>query len=142
MMERLSAFFIGVLFGCGLVISNMTNPNKILNFLDFFGHWDPTLLIVMLTALFTTLIGYQFILKKEKPLIAEDFHLPQNKSITKKLIIGSAIFGIGWGLTGYCPGPAITAILTFNFDPLFLVIGMILGSYSYWLFTSSDQSGA
>nr|WP_238585423.1 DUF6691 family protein [Legionella steigerwaltii] len=73
------------------------------------------------------------VLKKEKPIIAAEFHLPQNKQITKKLIIGSAIFGIGWGPAGYCPGPSITALSTFNFDPVYFVIGMILGSYSYWL---------
>ncbi|STY29647.1 transporter protein [Legionella wadsworthii] len=132
MMERLSAFFIGLLFGLGLTVSNMINPYKILNFLDFFGYWDPTLLVVMVSAVLTTFIGYRFVLKKAKPLITECFFLPESTKITKPLLMGSAIFGIGWGLAGYCPGPSITALATFNLDPLYFVLGMILGSFAYW----------
>lgn len=139
-MERLSAFVIGLIFGIGLSVSNMTNPYKILNFLDFFGPWDPTLLIVMVTALVTTFIGYKIVLRGEKPKLAQTFYLPEKTKISKPLIFGSIIFGIGWGSTGYCPGPSIAALSTFNLDPIYFVIGMILGSYIYWLiFTYSKK---
>jgi len=132
-MHKLSAFLIGILFGTGLSISNMTNPYKILNFLDFFGNWDPTLLVVMITALVTTFIGYHFVFQAKKPKLAETFYIPEKTKISKQLIFGNIIFGIGWGSTGYCPGPAITALSTFSMDPLYFVISMVLGSYIYWL---------
>nr|WP_244599574.1 DUF6691 family protein [Legionella londiniensis] len=111
----------------------MTNPYKILNFLDFFGPWDPTLLVVMITALITAFIGYQMVFKTKKPVLEQVFHIPQKTNITKGLIIGSIIFGIGWGSTGYCPGPSITALSTGNPDPLYFVLGMVLGSLVYWM---------
>ncbi|WP_133130782.1 DUF6691 family protein [Legionella yabuuchiae] len=132
-MHRLSAFLIGIVFGTGLSISNMTNPYKILNFLDFFGPWDPTLLVVMATAVVTTYIGYQIVFRAPKPKLTETFYLPEKTKISKQLILGSIIFGVGWGSTGYCPGPSIAALSTFNMDPLYFVIGMVLGSYMYWL---------
>lgn len=129
------AFLIGILFGSGLTISNMTNPNKILNFLNVAGkHWDATLLVVMISAVIVTLIGYQIILKKNKPLLCEEFSLPKKSKIEKRLVIGSILFGIGWGMAGYCPGPSISALTTFNMDPVYFVIGMIMGSFGYyWL---------
>lgn len=132
-MYILSAFLIGILFGTGLSISNMTNPYKILNFLDFFGPWDPTLLVVMVSAVLTTFIGYKIVFRAKKPKMAETFYIPEKTKISKQLIFGSIIFGIGWGATGYCPGPSITALSTFNMDPLYFVIGMVLGSFTYWL---------
>lgn len=132
-MYILSAFLIGIIFGTGLSISNMTNPYKILNFLDFFGLWDPTLLVVMVSAVLTTFIGYKIVFRTKKPKLAETFYVPEKTKISKQLIIGSIIFGIGWGATGYCPGPSITALSTFNMDPLYFVIGMVLGSFIYWL---------
>ena len=127
-MYMLTAFLSGILFGVGLTISNMTNPNKVLNFLDISGTWDPTLLVVMAAAVTVTLIGYQFVLKQKKPLFDDQFHLPTKKIIDKQLIIGSALFGVGWGTAGYCPGPAISALATFNMDPVYFLIGMIVGS--------------
>lgn len=132
-MHLISAFLIGVLFATGLAISNMINPNKVLNFLDFFGHWDPTLLIVMITAVVTTFIGYRFVFQMKKPRLAEQFYLPPQRKIKTSFLVGSTIFGIGWGITGYCPGPSITALATFNLEPFYFVMGMILGSYTYWL---------
>lgn len=132
MKTILTAFVIGILFGLGLSVSNMTNPYKILNFLDVLGPWDPTLLVVMITALMTTWIGYRWVFRQKKPKLDETFHLPEKTKITKSLIVGSIIFGIGWGLTGYCPGPSITALSTFNLDPLYFVVGMLAGSYIYW----------
>lgn len=116
----------GVLFGAGLTISNLVNANKILNFLDITGNWDPSLLFVMLAALIVTSIGYHFIFKMKHPLLAEKFYCSTKESIDAKLIIGAAIFGIGWGLAGYCPGPAITALGLGIFDAFYFFIGMVL----------------
>ncbi|WP_133127857.1 DUF6691 family protein [Legionella nagasakiensis] len=131
-MYSFIAFLCGLIFGLGLAISNMINPNKILNFLDVFGHWDPTLFVVMGAALLVTLPGYQMILKSNKPKLDNQFHLPKKTNINAPLIIGSIIFGIGWGLSGYCPGPGITALSTFNLDPLYFIIGLILGSLTFF----------
>lgn len=134
-MYNFIAFFNGLLFGIGLTISNMINPNKILNFLDVSGEWDPTLLVVMVAAVVVTFIGYQIIFKKQKrPILDEEFHLPKKVKIEKNLLIGAAIFGVGWGLSGYCPGPSITALATFNMDPLYFVIGLIAGSFTFYYF--------
>lgn len=132
-MYTFIAFLNGLLFGVGLTISNMINPNKVLNFLDITGQWDPTLLVVMAAAVGTTFVGYRWVLKSKKPLLCEDFHLPQKKGVEKKLIIGSALFGIGWGIGGYCPGPSITALATINLDPLYFVVGLLAGSFSYYV---------
>jgi uncharacterized membrane protein YedE/YeeE len=116
----------GILFGCGLTISNMINPNKILNFLDITGNWDPSLLFVMLGAVMISWVGYQFILRLKRPILANKFYLPEKISLDAKLIIGAAIFGIGWGLAGYCPGPAITALGLGIMDAFYFVTGMIV----------------
>jgi uncharacterized membrane protein YedE/YeeE len=130
-MYTLASFLIGLLFGVGLVISNMINPNKVLNFLDITGDWDPSLLFVMAAATTTTAIGLYFVRKRQKPLLTDKFHYPTKHPIDKELIIGSAIFGIGWGMTGYCPGPAITVLGTFQFEVLYFLAAMILGSLCY-----------
>lgn len=135
-MYLLVTFICGILFGAGLTISNMTNPYKVLNFLDVFGPWDPTLLLVMAGAVIVTLIGYQLILKTAKPKLSEHYHIPERSAIDKRLIIGSTVFGIGWGLAGYCPGPGMTALATLNWDPLLFVIGMVAGSYVFYLFAN------
>lgn len=134
-MYNIMSFLCGLLFGAGLTISNMINPNKILNFLDITGYWDPSLLIVMAVAVIVTFCGYQLVRKFDKPVFCNQFYLPEKKNIEKKLILGSIIFGIGWGVAGYCPGPSVTALTTFNSDPMYFVIGMVAGSFAYyWLF--------
>ncbi|HAT9030003.1 TPA: transporter [Legionella pneumophila subsp. pneumophila] len=135
LMYNIMSFLCGLLFGAGLTISNMINPNKVLNFLDINGFWDPSLLIVMAVAVTVTFLGYKLINKFDKPILCDQFYLPEKKSIEKKLILGSIIFGIGWGVAGYCPGPSISALTTFNSDPVYFVIGLIAGSWTYyWLF--------
>lgn len=110
MPQILAAGATGLLFGMGLVLSQMVNPAKVIGFLDLFGAWDPSLAFVMGSALITATIGYRFVLKRPAPSFAESFQLPTKQDIDMRLVSGSALFGIGWGLSGYCPGPAIAGV--------------------------------
>lgn len=100
---------LGLLFGIGLVVSGMSDPAKVQNFLDLSGTWDPSLAFVMGGAVITAFLGYRLVFKQPKPVAGARFHLPAGSAIDRKVLIGSAIFGIGWGLGGFCPGPALTA---------------------------------
>ena len=112
-MKRIVAsFFVGVVFALGLGISQMTNPNKVLSFLDFFGDWDPSLALVMGAALGLNIFLFRGILRRPRPALDSKFHLPIQTNVDGNLIVGSALFGLGWGLSGYCPGAAIAAIPT------------------------------
>lgn len=104
------AAVIGLVFGTGIAISGMINPAKVLNFFDVAGTWDPSLAFVMAGALAVTAIGYRFVLKRERPVLDSQFHLPSKRTLDVPLIAGSAVFGIGWGVTGFCPGGAIPAL--------------------------------
>ena len=108
-MRVLSALIVGVVFGLGLTISGMIDPAKIIAFLDVTGAWDPTLLVVMGSALAVSFAGYRVALAREKPVFEPGFQLPTKTAIDRPLLIGSALFGAGWGLSGLCPGPAISA---------------------------------
>lgn len=130
-MRNILLFICGFIFGTGLTVSNMTDPNKILNFLDVTGQWDPTLLVVMAGAVVTTFTGYRFLKSKTQPLLSSSFKLPTKSDIDWRLITGSALFGIGWGLAGYCPGPALVGLAINGMDAVYLVIGMIIGSVVY-----------
>ena len=127
-MYSIAALLCGIIFGCGLTISKMVDANKILNFLDITGNWDPSLALVMLSAVAVVAIGYRLVIKQKQPQLAETFFLPVKKSIDKNLLIGSALFGIGWGLAGYCPGPAITALGLGLREPLYIVAGMLMSA--------------
>src|SRR5690606_18053745 len=107
-MRVLSALLVGVLFGLGLTISEMINPAKIIAFLDVAGSWDPSLLVVMASALAVSFVGYRIVLARRAPLFGAAFQLPTKTTIDRPLIVGSALFGVGWGLAGLCPGPAIS----------------------------------
>jgi len=113
-MNKLASLISGIIFGIGLVISEMVNPAKVLGFLDLFGNWDPSLAFVMMGALVVSSPLFHIIKKKEKPLLAEKFNYSNNKTINNQLILGSALFGAGWGLGGLCPGPAITSVALLN----------------------------
>jgi hypothetical protein len=126
-MEKLAIFISGLLFGTGLTISGMVNPMKILNFLDIFGPWDATLIFVMGTGLIVTLLGYQNILKRNAPLFASSFKLPTTQDIDAKLIGGAALFGLGWGLSGFCPGPAVASVVFGRAESIAFVIAMAAG---------------
>lgn len=119
----------GLLFGLGLVVSGMVNPAKVLNFLDVAGSWDPTLAFVMGGALLVTVPGFRWVLKRETPMLDGRFHLPERSDIDLPLIAGAILFGIGWGIGGFCPGPAVTAIAT-GYAPVFaFVAAMFAGSW-------------
>lgn len=133
MIYNFIALLCGVLFGCGLTISNMINANKILDFLDITGNWDPSLAFVMLGAVVVTWIGYQFVGQMHHPKLAEKFFLPDKKTLDMRLILGSVLFGIGWGLAGYCPGPAITALGLGIMDAVYFVLGMVASLFIYQL---------
>lgn len=120
----------GLLFGLGLVISGMSNPAKILNFLDVFGSWDPSLALVMAGAVAVTFFGYRFVLARKQPLFDASFHLPTAKDIDPPLIAGASIFGLGWGLSGFCPGPALTALPLLALGTLAFLPAMLVGMWA------------
>ena len=126
-MSLLVNLAAGLIFGLGLVISGMANPAKVLNFLDVAGHWDPSLAFVMLGAIAVTATGYRFVLRRPKPLLDQSFHLPGRSTIDQPLVIGSAIFGLGWGLFGFCPGPAMTSLGLAATGTLVFVPAMLIG---------------
>ena len=130
------ALFAGLVFGTGLVMSGMSNPQKVLNFLDVSGTWDPSLIFVMAGAAVTTFIGYRFIFSRGKPLFDTHFHEPMATRIDKRLLSGAIVFGVGWGLSGFCPGPAWTALPLMAVGTLFFVPAMLIGMW----FTSSYLS--
>lgn len=128
-MSKLASLISGIIFGVGLVISEMINPEKVLGFLDFFGNWDPSLAFVMIGALIVSSPLFHIIKNNKKPLFAEKFDYSNNKNINKKLIFGSALFGAGWGLGGLCPGPAISSIALLNIHSIIFVVSMFIGFY-------------
>ena len=127
MKNNISSGIVGFLFALGLGISGMTQPQKIIGFLDIFGNWDPTLVFVMLGAVFIHSLFFKVILKRPNPLFATTWHVPSNKKINTNLILGSFMFGVGWGLAGYCPGPAIVSLASFQGRPLIFVLSMFAG---------------
>ena len=134
MLKMLVNLFAGTLFGLGLAISGMVNPQKVIGFLDLAGDWDPTLAFVMGGALLVATPAFRLILKRPRPVLAEKFELPTNKDVDTRLLAGSALFGIGWGLAGFCPGPAVTALAS-GLVPVFaFVAAMVAGMAVYkWI---------
>lgn len=130
-MQILIALVAGLIFGLGLIISGMTNPSKVVGFLDLFGVWDPSLAFTMLGAIFLSVIGFRLTTIMDKSILGNAINLPLTNSIDKKLILGSLIFGIGWGLVGYCPGPALASLLLGNIKTLIFTISMIIGMFLY-----------
>jgi uncharacterized membrane protein YedE/YeeE len=128
-MRFIFASISGLIFGFGLALAGMLNPSKVQGFLNIFGVWDPSLAFVMGGGIIVNAIGYYFVLKRDKPLFAEKFALPTTKNIDKNLLIGSAVFGIGWGLAGLCPGPVISNVLLHPQDALIFLIIMIFGLF-------------
>ena len=128
-MNKLISLTSGTIFGIGLVVSQMINPEKVLGFLDLFGNWDPSLAFVMMGALIVSSPLFHLIKNKDKPLFAEEFNYSNNKEINNKLVIGSALFGAGWGLGGLCPGPAISSIALLNINSIIFVVAMFVGFY-------------
>ncbi len=127
MQRTLFAGMIGLVFGAGIALSGMANPAKVLNFFDLAGTWDPSLAFVMGGALLVTAIGYRFVLKRDKPVLEARFHLPTSRKLDLPLLGGSAVFGVGWGISGFCPGGAIPALG--------------LGEASAWAFVGAMLAG-
>ena len=128
-MIRLISLLSGIIFGLGLTISGMVNPQKVLGFLNIFDAWDPSLIFVMVGAIIIFAPLHFIFKKKSRPILAKNFISIENKNIDKKLLIGSGLFGIGWGLAGLCPGPAIASISFLNPSSLIFVLFMFVGFF-------------
>tara|TARA_R110002096_G_scaffold257381_1_gene450823 strand:- start:154542 stop:154952 length:411 start_codon:yes stop_codon:yes gene_type:complete len=127
MNKIIIGFASGLIFGLGLVISGMSNPAKVLNFLDLFGRFDPSLIFVMGGAIAVAFVGYKLVLKRDQPILGELFHIPTRKDIDKNLVLGAAFFGIGWGIGGFCPGPALSAMFLGSEGILYFLPAMFVG---------------
>ena len=133
-MQALASFLCGLIFGSGLLISGMTQPTKVLGFLDIFGRWDPTLAFVMAGALAVSSAGYALARRQIRPVIAAQHFWPKKTDIDRPLVIGSVLFGIGWGLIGLCPGPALENLASLSPRVFVFVIAMIagMGVFDIW----------
>lgn len=134
MIRLLTCLIAGTLFGLGLAVAQMTNPLKVQNFLDVAGDWDPSLAFVMGAAVLVTLVMFRVVLKRATPLLGDRFHLPTLLKVDRQLIMGAALFGVGWGMTGYCPGPALATLLSGNGEVLLFVPAMLLGGFLHRTF--------
>ena len=119
----------GIIFGLGLCVSEMINPTRVIGFLDVFGRWDATLLLVMAAAVTVAGIGFPLVARRAKPILADKFVVPEKTDIDLRLITGSVLFGVGWGLAGLCPGPAIAALASMSPPILMFVAAMIGGQW-------------
>ena len=128
-MSRVVSLISGIIFGVGLTVSQMIDPAKVLGFLNIFGAWDPSLAFVMIGALIISAPFFHLFKNNNKPVFADSFSYSNNKELNKKLIIGSSLFGAGWGLAGLCPGPAIASLALLNPSSLIFVITMFVGFY-------------
>jgi uncharacterized membrane protein YedE/YeeE len=133
---------VGILFGAGLALSDMINPARVLAFLDAAGAWDPTLAYVMAGAIVPSAVGYWLVQRMSRPLMAHQFNIPQNRVIEPQLLAGAAIFGIGWGLVGFCPGPAIAALGFGMWQPWPFVGSMIGGMLLHKFFADVRERPA
>jgi uncharacterized membrane protein YedE/YeeE len=127
-LRLFAALVAGVLFGAGLAIAQMIDPRKVLAFLEFAGPWDASLLLVLGGAVLTAGVAFPWILRRPGPLWAERFHLPSAQQVDRPLLVGATIFGLGWGLAGYCPGPAIASLAYANPEALWFVPAMVAGA--------------
>lgn len=109
-MRALVGFASGLVFGIGLIVSGMADPAKVLNFLDIFGDWDPSLAFVMGGAMVVSFVGYRLVWRRRAPLLMDSFEIPTAKHVDPRLVGGAALFGLGWGIGGFCPGPALTSL--------------------------------
>lgn len=129
MGRNLAALAAGVLFGVGLAVSQMVNPAKVLAFLDVAGRWDPSLALVMAGALAVALPGFRLAGRRPAPLLADRFHAPARSPVDAPLLAGAALFGLGWGLVGFCPGPAIASLAYGRIESVGFVVAMLAGAW-------------
>lgn len=139
MKQIVIALLTGLVFGAGLALSDMVNPARVLAFLDIFGAWDPALAFVMIGAIIPSSIAYWFTRRMRHPVLGTQFFIPENQTIDRQLLIGGAIFGAGWGLAGYCPGPAIAGMALGDWQPFVLVAAMLAGMWMQRQFTDFNQ---
>lgn len=123
----LAALASGALFGLGLAMSGMTDPRRVLGFLNIFGNFDPTLMFVLGGAVATTMVLFRFVLRRGSPVLASSFHLSNLKHVDRQLLVGAALFGIGWGIAGYCPGPALAGLGILSAEALWFIPAMLAG---------------
>tara|TARA_R110000822_G_scaffold49716_24_gene130401 strand:- start:9537 stop:9956 length:420 start_codon:yes stop_codon:yes gene_type:complete len=133
-MRKLIAFASGLLFGVGLIIAGMANPAKVLAFLDLFGAWDPSLALVMAGAIGAAFVPMQWAQRAQRSLSGEPMNLPDNRRIDRRLVLGAVIFGAGWGVAGFCPGPAVVALGTGMPQALLFVVAMLAGMLLFKLY--------
>ncbi|MCV2402759.1 YeeE/YedE family protein [Marinomonas sp. C2222] len=134
-MFALISLTSGLIFGLGLAVSEMANPTVVLGFLNIFGEWNPSLIFVMVGAISVGLCAYRVQKRLAKPLFFNDWSIPKLKQIDSKLILGASLFGIGWGLSGYCPGPGLTAIANNSAEAIYFVSALIAGSALHFVQT-------
>jgi uncharacterized membrane protein YedE/YeeE len=142
MARLIGSFVCGLIFGVGLMVSGMADPQKVLSFLDIFGAWDPSLAVVMAAALAVTSLGYAFARRRARPLFAESNFWPADGVVDRNLVAGAALFGVGWGLTGLCPGPAIENLATLSPQVLAFVAAMIAGMMARETMTKREDMRA
>jgi uncharacterized membrane protein YedE/YeeE len=139
-MRLLTSFISGLLFGTGLVLSGMTDPANIIGFLDVSGHWNPRLAFVMLGAVAVSFFGFRYVAGRQVSSLGEPLQLPTNQTLDSRLISGALLFGIGWGLVGYCPGPALVSLTTLDIIPWTFVLAMLVGMALFELIQSLTRS--
>lgn len=137
MIRLVVPFFIGATMATGFALSGVTRPEVIVSFLDFAGRWDPSMMVVMATAVAITFSLYRWVLRRSRPILDEKFMIPTRRDIDTRLIAGSAAFGLGWGLVGLCPGPALASLATGSFQVFIWLASVVGGMY---LFSAVDRA--
>lgn len=127
MKHRISEFVVGLIFGIGLILSGMTDPGKVIGFLDLFGAWDPSLALVMGGAILVGVFAFALAKKRTTTFLGDALHLPTSRDIDKRLLVGGLMFGVGWGLAGFCPGPALVSLGTGQPKAAVFVLAMLAG---------------
>jgi uncharacterized protein len=139
-MSKIISLICGIIFGIGLTVSQMIDPAKVIGFLDILGEWDPSLAFVMMGALIVYSPFFHLFKYNKKPMFADSFSYSNNKELNKKLIVGSSLFGAGWGLAGLCPGPAIASLALLSSSSIVFVLSMFAGFYLVKLLDSTTQA--
>ena len=141
MGKYISVLVTGLIFGLGLAVSGMTHASKVLGFLDVTGNWDPSLLLVLGGAVAVTVVAFRFILHRPAPVLEDKFKLPTARRVDARLVVGAAVFGIGWGISGYCPGPGIALLAAPGWETWVFIPAMLLGAFLHRASTSSPRGG-
>jgi uncharacterized membrane protein YedE/YeeE len=141
-VNRVIEFFVGLLFGVGLLLSGMTDPGKVIGFLDVAGPWDPSLALVMGGAVMVGLFAFAFARKRTTTFLGNAMHLPNREDIDQRLLIGALVFGVGWGLAGFCPGPAVVAMGAGVWQAAVMTVAMLAGMAVHELSARPAQDGA